>query len=404
MELTNDNEAEKLKSSSKNLSAFISENVKSIVEEWEIFAQTLTPSSEGMTPVALRDHIHQILDFVKKDLISAQTPKEQTIKSKGYKQNDSNNTAAEIHAALRLSGGFNIGQMVSEYRALRASVIKLWRRENPSMTTADVEDLTRFNESIDQALAESVSYYTKEILRSKDIFVGILTHDIRNPLQAITLSTELLIHTGNLTERQKYIAKGALESADRISSLVDNLLDVTRARLGGGLRIVCAPMDAVFVARQIIDEIRVVHPDRVINLDTPEEAKCEWDKARIGQLFSNMVSNAIQYSFKDTPIWISIKNNSDSIIISFNNDGLPIPPDKINILFDPLTRVSEDSSDQPIKNNLGLGLFITQEIVQAHEGKISVSSSELEGTLFTVKIPRQKTKPVLRVVQAEKDI
>ena len=386
------------KTTSKRLSLFISENVELIVGEWEIFARTLTPSSEGMTSLALRDHIHQILDFITKDIPSSQTEKEQTTKSKGNKKDVIKNTAAETHAALRLSGGFNIEQMVSEYRALRASVIKLWGRTNPSMDKIDVENLTRFNESIDQALAESVSYYTKEILHSKNIFVGIFTHDIRNPLQAITLSTELLLHTGNLTERQKVIAKGALESADRISSLVDNLLDVTRARLGGGLHIVCSSMDVSFVARQIIDEIRVIHPTRVINLDTPEEAKCDWDKARIGQVFSNIISNAIQYSFKDTPIFISIRSNSEFVTILFNNDGLPIPPDKISTLFDPLKRASEDTSDKPTRSNLGLGLFITQEIVQAHGGQINVSSSELEGTVFTVKIPHQKPKTNLHVV------
>lgn len=390
---------DRIKTTLKRLSVFISDNTYSIVEEWENFAKTLTPSAEGMTPLALRDHIHQILDFIEKDITSSQTPKEQTKKSKGNKDNKSGNTAAEIHASLRLSGGFNIEQMVSEYRALRASVIKLWGRTNPHMDKEDVEELTRFNESIDQALAESVSFYTKEVLHSKDIFVGILSHDIRGPLQAITLSTELLIHTGNITERQKIIAKGALESADRISSLVDNLLDVTRARFGGGLHIVRSLMDVSFLAHQIVEEIRIVHPSRTINLDTPEELKCEWDKARIGQVFANLISNALQYSFKDTPVWISIAKSQDSVYISINNDGLPIPREKINSIFDPLTRGSVNNDEKKImSSNLGLGLFITREIVQAHGGNISVSSSELDGTIFTVEIPRQKPATALHVV------
>lgn len=386
------------KAISKRLPVFIAKNVESIVGEWETFARTLTPSSEGMTPLALRDHIHQILDFVVEDIASSQTAKEQTKKSKGEKDRALKSTAAETHAALRLAGGFNIGQMVSEYRALRASVIKLWSRINPSMDRDDIENLTRFNEAIDQALAESVSYYTKEILHSKDIFAGVLSHDIRNPLQAIILSTELLLPTAELTDRQTIIAKGALESADRISSLVDNLLDITRARFGGGLSIARSSMDIGFVARQIIEELRVVHPTRAINLDIHGDLKCEWDKARIGQVFSNLLSNAIQYSFKDTSIWVSVRSTSEMAVISINNDGLPIPPDKMKTIFNPLARATSDSAGRAEQNNLGLGLFITQEIVQAHGGEIRVSSSEEDGTAFTVQIPRQKPATTLRIV------
>jgi signal transduction histidine kinase len=387
-----------IRATSKRISVFISDNVESIVEEWESFAKTLTPSSEGMTPLALRDHIHQILSFITEDIKSSQTPKEQTVKSKGAKKGSSSNTAAETHAALRLSGGFNIGQMVSEYRSLRAIVIKLWSRTDPPMDKEYVEDLTRFNEAIDQALAESVSYYTKEIIRSKDIFVGILGHDIRSPLQSIVLSTQLLMHSGNFTERQRIISKGTLESAERITGLIDTLLDVTRARLGGGIRIIRSPMDLSFVARQIVDEIRVVHPTRIVNLDIPEELRCEWDKARIGQVLSNLLSNAVQYSFKDTPIWISIRDDSDLVVLTVGNNGLPIASSKINTLFDPLTRGSEEDSDQPTSANLGLGLFITREIVQGHGGKISVFSSEIKGTTFTVEIPRQNLKVDLHIV------
>ena len=115
-----------LASSSKRIPDFIAENIEPIVAAWEVFARTLTPSADGMTSLALRDHIHQILEFVVADMNSSQTPKEQTIKSKGDKKNSVASTAAETHAALRLAGGFDVSQMVSEYRALRASIVKLW--------------------------------------------------------------------------------------------------------------------------------------------------------------------------------------------------------------------------------------------------------------------------------------
>jgi len=141
---------------------FIRSDTKSIVSEWENFAQTLVPASEDMTPLALRDHIKEILAFIANDIESAQTESEQIEKSHGEKPRKLNPSAAETHAALRHAGGFNMDQMVSEYRALRASVIKLWGAQLTAATDLDISDLTRFNESIDQALTESICDYTKK--------------------------------------------------------------------------------------------------------------------------------------------------------------------------------------------------------------------------------------------------
>ena len=381
----------------RRLPTFMSENIKPIVVEWEAFARTLTPTSDGMTPLALRDHIHQILQFIVNDIQSDQTPKEETIKSKGKKTRNRSSTAAETHAALRLSGGFNIGQMTSEYRALRASVIKLWRRTSPVMDEKDFEDLTRFNEAIDQELTESVTYYTDEVLRSKDLFIGILGHDLRSPVQAIMLSAELMPRLGSLNERQAMLAGNQFECAGRIGGLIDNLMDVTRARFGGSLPVVRSAMDFGYVANQLVDEMRAAHPSRTIKLDVaPGDMKGEWDKARVGQVFSNLLSNANQYGFKDSSIDVGVASDKDSVTLTIHNRGVPIPAKKLSSIFNPLTRATA-SKGQHASMNLGLGLYITQEIIAAHGGTIQVTSSEEEGTTFTSCFPRYGSKPVLHV-------
>ena len=121
------------------------------------FAQTRTPAGENMTHLALQDHIVELLAFIADDLEFAQTKDEQVQKSRGlgHAEGAFTQSAAEIHAALRLSDGFNIDQMVSEYRALRASVVKQWTASNQVLPATDLEDLTRFNEAIDQAMTES---------------------------------------------------------------------------------------------------------------------------------------------------------------------------------------------------------------------------------------------------------
>lgn len=143
------------------LAAFIRSNRTQIVGDWERFARTLTPAADSMSPLALRDHIAEILDFICQDIETAQTDVEQVKKSHGKKSPHLTPTAAETHASLRHAGGFNMDQMVSEYRALRASIIQLWDMQLTEITHKDILDLTRFNESIDQALVESIAHYSK---------------------------------------------------------------------------------------------------------------------------------------------------------------------------------------------------------------------------------------------------
>lgn len=350
-----------------------------------------------MTSLALRDHIHQILEFIIRDISSDQTPKQETVKSHGKKARTPENTAAETHAALRLAGGFNIGQMTSEYRALRASVIKLWKRTRILAEEQDLDDLIRFNESIDQILTESVTFYAEGVFKSKDLFVAILGHDLRNPVQSIMLSAELMITMGGLSDKQTMLSNNIHESADRINILINTLVDVTRARFGGGVAVLPVPMDMGFVGHQIVEEIRAAHPDRTVRLNTSGMLDGKWDKTRIGQALSNLLGNAIQYGFKDTPIEISIDGNKEAVTLSVHNYGVPIPEGKIGTILNPLTRATHEGQDIPQSTNLGLGLFITNEVLLAHGGTLEVTSSEREGTTFTAKFPRAQPRPGLRL-------
>lgn len=376
------------------LADFIHENTEEIVSEWESFAQTLKPTANGLMALALRDHIRPILAFIVSDIQSPQTRLEQIQKSQGGKEKESAPTAAETHAALRLADGFDIDQMVSEYRALRASVIKLWGTGNTRMNHEDIIDLTRFNESIDQELEESISHYTKKVSYSKDLFIGVLSHDLRSPLNVISMSAQLMLNIGALNkqqalnERQTMLATQIFESTARITTIVNDLLDVTRARFGYGLPLLRSSFDMGVVGQQLVDEMRAAYPIRIITLEVSGDLKGKWDKARIGQVFSNLIGNAIQYGFKDSPIEVVVKGTAEEVILSVHNEGLPIPPEKIGTIFDSLTRAVIDGEDNTGEVNLGLGLYITQEIITSHGGIIDVTSTDEDGTTFTARLPR----------------
>lgn len=377
------------------LTEFIERNSVPIISEWENFARSLIPAASDMTPLALRNHIKDILGFVVQDMRKPQSKREQVEKShgEGKQTKEAKPSAAETHAALRLAGGFNLDQMVSEYRALRASIIKLWLASQKSVDSDGVQEMVRFNEAIDQAASESISHYAKKLSASKDLFLGILTHDLRNPLGAMLGAAELTAMVGPLTDKQNTLNSQIVESGERIKEIVSHLLDITKARFGSGLPVVRTEMDMGFVARQLVDEMRTLHFDRQFNLEVIGETQGEWDKARIGQVFSNLIGNAVQYGFKDVPISVSVHGLPDHVILSVHNEGVPIPPGQVGRIFDSLTRGTqggEEPSDGP-KTNLGLGLYITREIVTAHGGRISVDSSEKYGTTFTASFPHKAT-------------
>lgn len=371
------------------LSAFIRANTSQIVEEWKSFAQSLTPAADGMSPRALRDHIREILAFIVDDIDSAQTECERTEKSHGEKSKAPEQSAAEIHAALRQAGGFSMNQMVSEFRALRASVIRLWLGRLRGAADLDVSELIRFDESIDQQLIEAINYYSHKHDRSRELLLGILGHDLRNPIGSMRMSAQLAAKLGPLNDRQAMLVDQVASSGDRAIEILDNLLDLTRARLGSGLSVIKAPMNLAFVARQLVDEMRAMHPKRAFNIEVSGDTDGVWDRPRMGQVFSNLLGNAVQYGFTDRPISVTIKGNSEEVALSVCNEGVPIDPDLIGSIFLALSRGEGECGErQPGSTNLGLGLFITAEIIAAHGGRIDVTSSEKDGTAFTAHLPR----------------
>ena len=173
------------------LADFIAGNMEPILGEWVVFAESSAPVAEAMDRTALRDHAAGLLEAIVIDLRTPQTDVEQRDKAEGNADNTAGqpDTAAEVHGAGRAGSGFTVGEMVSEYRALRASVIRLWTKECGSLNGDDLQDLMRFNEAIDQAIAESITRYTEDLDYSKEMFLAILGHDLRSPLGAVIMAS-----------------------------------------------------------------------------------------------------------------------------------------------------------------------------------------------------------------------
>lgn len=369
------------------LADFITQNLEPILAQWEEFAASMLPAAANMGALALRDHAGQILLAVVKDLRSSQTREAQREKSLGRAPRpiDATETAAQTHALLRARAGFNINQLAAEYRALRASVLRLWM-DDRALVATDLDDVIRFNEAIDQALAESVGFFSAQVDQNRNLLLGMLGHDMRSPLQAIQATASYLAAL-NAGEGVSDAAGRLIRSGARIQALLDDLTDFNRTRLGLGINVVPTTIDLADVLADELDELRAIHPDRQIELHVSGNSQGVWDGHRLQQLLGNLVLNAVKYGAQDTPVRVDVTGDATHVRIEVTNSGPAIDRETLASIFDPLTRGTIQQSKHDRSGSLGLGLFIASEIAKAHCGIIEARSDET-GTSFLLSLPR----------------
>ncbi|KPZ08661.1 sensor histidine kinase [Pseudomonas syringae group genomosp. 3] len=376
------------------LSGFILDNIEPIVQEWESFARTLEVPGKLLDSEALRDHAEIMLREFAADLLTEQTPEQQIDKSKGHAP-PGDDTAAHSHAITRLTSGFTLDQVVSEFRALRASVTRLWMREVSTYSASQIADLIRFNEAIDQALARSIESYAKAVQVSRDIFLGILGHDLRTPLSAILMGADMLLGTESLGARPTKIASRIYTSVRRASQIFEDLLDFTRSQLGPGIPVTRSQVDIAKLCERIVDECRTVHPEADIVFTSVNSAIGHFDSSRLEQVFSNLIGNAVQHGDGHTAVTVTLAISEGELQFSVHNKGAAIPNDILPTLFNPMVRSSpEGSCNQGPFASLGLGLFISDQIATAHKGRIEVTSDTESGTEFIVRLPHDVCDPI----------
>ncbi|MBA3889293.1 MAG: sensor histidine kinase [Gemmatimonadaceae bacterium] len=370
-----------------SLSQFIRDNTEPILVEWEAFARAL-PVAGSMDIVALRDHAKEMLTCIASDLDTPQTGLEQAEKAKGKSDADESgtpNTAAQEHGGARAESGFTVSEMLSELRALRASVIRLWTKEQRTIGVADLEDVIRFNEAIDQAIAESITQYSDDIGYSKERFLAILGHDLRTPLGAILMSASFMLETGELAEPHLSLAKRIARGARRMNHMVADLLNFTQTTFGQGIPIVRAAMDVPRMIHDVVAEIVALYPAAKVEVDVTGDVRGQWDAARLTQALTNLVGNAVQHGAKGAPIQIAAVGMVDEVTIAVHNEGSVIPEAQLPSIF---KAGRQSAATGASDDHLGLGLYIVDRIVVAHGGSIDVRSTSVDGTTFTVHLPR----------------
>ncbi|MFL5345602.1 MAG: ATP-binding protein [Hyalangium sp.] len=227
----------------------------------------------------------------------------------------------------------------------------------------------------------------REAVRVREDVVAIVSHDLRNPLNAISLSASTLIKREELDERTAKAAMRIYAAADRAHRLIRDLLDFTQARVGG-IPLSPRPVELDELARQVVEELQSAYPERSFELRGVEDVHVEGDPDRLAQVMANLLGNAVQHSPKDTPVRVTVRGQGDMVLFEVHNQGAPIPAEQLPVLFEPFHRGREAGAATPGRS-LGLGLYISRQIVTAHGGRIEVHSEEGEGTTFRVWLPRR---------------
>jgi signal transduction histidine kinase len=238
---------------------------------------------------------------------------------------------------------------------------------------AQIVENARLQSEVAQALA-----YRERVM-------GILGHDLRNPVSAVLSLSATLVQRADVPDRTKEGLRHIRKSAERMEQMIATILDFTQLRFRGLPSLALETFDLETLVRTIVEELRAGNPSRTIAIEAHGELRGRWDVSRLGQVVSNLVGNALTHGALDSPVTVGLTAEGDRVLVAVTNHGPTIPTDALGKLFEPFWQAPR--SGVPKSRGLGLGLFIAQQIVEAHGGDIAVRSQN-DHTTFTVRLPR----------------
>lgn len=371
------------------LTLFIKNHKEDISKEWVKYARENIHGINKIELDEVQDHISQMLDRVVVSMETLETAAQQEEKSKGQKNMDARESmAANQHGEQRADIGFDLMDLSSEFRALRASILRLWEDQNGAQKKeTDFQDMIHFNEAIDELWMISLERFDNKVEESKNWFIGILGHDLRNPLAAISGVQSILKLSKNLSEKEKSLIVRSDASVKRMKELINNLLELTNLRLGSGITINKSRIDLSKQSEKIVQEIQLSYPEAELIIETPGPVQGEWDVVRLDQLMTNLITNALRHGQPGGPVTVTVSAKGNDAIFKVYNEGPPVPEKIKSMITEGFS--SKLNRDPSKKDSYGLGLYIVKAIVDGHKGRIDVESSGEKGTTFTIILPRK---------------
>lgn len=341
-----------------------------IVREWENGVVRHVAQLAGMERATLIDHLPEVIDGLAAWVEGRSDDADLAFAG-----------LADGHAVQRLGVGIELAVVNVEYAWLRQIVMT--RLLSGPCSSAVHAQIVSLNQGLDRAIQFSIRRYAQQRDYLRDRFIGILGHDLRNPLAAIAGAAEALGQSRDISDKDRKRATIIANATERMAQLIADVLDFAQGHLGSGIPVIPGECDMGQICRAVVEEMASAHPRRFINISTQGDLVGFFDRARVFQAIGNLLSNAIQYGKGqvDVAVWEEAPDRG-AVLTRITNSGPPIPAASIPRLFEPFRSVGDKA-----QGGLGLGLFIVAQIARAH-GAICEVSSSVQETVFTIRWPR----------------
>jgi signal transduction histidine kinase len=352
------------------VSDFLRTQQTRIAERWEEEVRADLPALAKLTRPVLYDHLPEFLDA-----LASWIDGDTELAEKGFAR------LAEGHALQRLGYGVGLETLTREYSKLRAVLMRKLMAVPPTEDAR--EDMVSLHEGMDRAINEAMHRYATRREEVRERFVAILGHDLRDPLSTVVISANMLAANPALKPEHRVVASRIVRACDRMQRMINDVLDFARGHLGSGIPANPTLNDMGEICRAAADEICGANPQREVKVDLRGDLRGAFDRDRVFQAMTNLISNAIQHSEGEVEISACETEDRHAVITEVTSHGDVIPEDLRARLFDPF---AQGDIAGP-RRGLGLGLFIVQQIALAHGGLCDVRSDET-GTAFSIRWPR----------------
>jgi signal transduction histidine kinase len=386
-------------------SDFIRKNTRTIIKEWEELLVQKPGGLVAPTPES-RACCESILMRMAQEMDQERAPSQSSPKALLAQSRAGRGkwmgpiSAAQGHGALRQKEGVEIAEVVQEFRMLRVGALSLWTKHVEQEMDREncvgvIQQVSRFNEAVDQVVAESIEMFSENMSDARELFLASLVHDLRSPLCAISMTNSLLAKPDLAPEKRRMSSALVKRSVKEMEQMVGNILGYTRDKMGSGAKLAPQACDLGRLCREGVERAQASHPEVSFSIAAPEQMAGWGDGPKLAQALGNLLSNASQHGRQGTPIELAAWIGGTEAFIAVKNFGEPIPQESLRSIFDPMSQLPyvacAGESSAEAKGSMGLGLYIVREIVQKHHGSVEVSSGE-ECTVFSMRLPLKEVE------------
>ena len=358
----------------------LKQQAEKIMQLWEERARAEVSAAMHQDSLVLQDSLPQYLTQLIKDLSTGMNRTAASLEADQVE----NTRDGKIHGEERAGyAGYSISQLIFEYHILRQVIFQVLETEAP----LDVRDRDIIIGSIEQAVNNAASAFSKTLQDIQELFMVTLTHDLKNSINVVTMGTQLMLRRSEPGDAHMAMATRMMRAIKRLNAMIQNLLDASRLRAGYGFKLELADCRLDLLVKDVVEDLSFTYGERfVVVSDADVKSHCSLKELR--RVIENLAVNAVKYGAPGTPITLTLQQTETQISLTVHNEGAPIAPEAQSILFQQFRRATCDEE----QTGWGLGLFLAKSITEAHQGTIVVESAEGRGTSFIVKLPNVPLK------------